>query len=154
MPVRDDLRVLVVDDAADLRFLISLVLEDEPSWIIVGEAGDGAEAVAQAALHDPHLVLVDAAMPVMDGLETLPQLRSLLPDALLVMLTAFPRGTLEEAATDAGADACLDKMNLVDDLVPSLRELVHGRSLPGPRAWAPDRFAEDPSVASSPAPRS
>ena len=132
----DDLRVLVVDDAADLRFLISLVLEEEPGWVIVGEAGDGAQAVTQAALLDPHLVLLDAAMPVMDGLETLPQLRSLLPEALLVMLTAFPRGTLHQAATDAGADACLDKMNLVEDLVPSLRGLVRARS------WDVERLGE------------
>ncbi|MDR7360519.1 response regulator transcription factor [Nocardioides marmoribigeumensis] len=127
----DELRVLVVDDAADLRFLISLVLEEEPSWVIVGEAGDGADAVDQAGRLDPHLVLVDAAMPVMDGLETLPRLRAVLPDALLVMLTAFPRGTLESAADEAGADACLDKMNLVEELVPSLRRLVDLRRLPG-----------------------
>ena len=122
--MRDELRVMVVDDAADLRFLIALLLEDEPGWVIAGEAGDGAEALAMAAEVGPDLVLVDAAMPVMDGLEALSRLRSVLPDSLLVMLTAFPRGTLEAAASEAGADACLDKMNLADDLMPSLRGLV------------------------------
>jgi CheY-like chemotaxis protein len=129
--VRDELRVLVVDDAADLRLLISLVLEEEPGWVIVGEAGDGAEAVTEAGRLAPDLVLLDAAMPVMDGLEALPLLRAALPDALLVMLTAFPRGTLESAATEVGADAVLDKMHLVEELVPSLREMVATRTFPG-----------------------
>ena len=135
-----ELRVLVVDDAADLRLLIALVLEEEPGWVIVGEAGDGAEAVTEAARLDPHLVLIDAAMPVMDGLEALPLLRENLPDALLVMLTAFPRGTLESVASEVGADAVLDKMNLVEDLVPSLRAMVAARTLPGQsREWGPGR---------------
>ena len=154
MPVRDELRVLVVDDAADLRFLISLVLEEEPGWVIVGEAGDGAQAVALAPQLRPHLVLLDAAMPVMDGLETLPQLRSVLPDALLVMLTAFPRGTLEVAALEAGADACLDKMNLVEDLVPSLRELVGARVPPGQsRRREAERPPADPRTEAQPGPQ-
>jgi CheY-like chemotaxis protein len=119
-----DLRVLVVDDAADLRLLIALVLEEEPDWVLVGEAGDGKEAIEKARRLRPDLVLLDAAMPVMDGLEALPDLRDLLPDGVLVMLTAFPRGSLEEAAAEAGADAVLDKMNLAEDLVPALRELT------------------------------
>ena len=142
-----ELRVLVVDDAADLRLLISLVLEEEPGWVIVGEAGDGAEAVTEAGRLDPHLVLLDAAMPVMDGLEALPLLREALPDAVLVMLTAFPRGTLESAASDVGADAVLDKMNLVDELVPALRELVGARTFPGQsREWGSARQAADAGV--------
>jgi CheY-like chemotaxis protein len=145
MHVTDELRVLVVDDAADLRLLIALVLEEEPGWVIVGEAGDGQEAVAQATRLDPHLVLVDAAMPVMDGLETLPRLRTLLPESLLVMLTAFPRGTLEDAAAEAGADACLDKMNLAEDLVPALRDLLAARTLPG-QSRGPERRAAEPGV--------
>ncbi len=148
--MRDELRVLVVDDAADLRLLIALVLEEEPGWVIVGEAGDGAEAVTEAGRLDPHLVLLDAAMPVMDGLEALPLLRSALPDSLLVMLTAFPRGTLESAATEVGADAVLDKMNLVEELVPSLRELIGARTMPGQsREWGPARRAADVGTVSS-----
>ena len=121
-----------MDDAVELRLLIALVLEEEPGWVIVGEAGDGAEAVVEAGRLRPDLVLVDAAMPVMDGLEALPRLRAILPEAWLVMLTAFPRGTLEAAATEAGADACLDKMNLAEDLVPALRALVGSRARPQP----------------------
>ena len=132
-----ELRVLVVDDAADLRLLIALVLEEEPGWVIVGEAGDGAEAVNQAGRLDPDLVLLDAAMPVMDGLEALPLLRKALPESLLVMLTAFPRGTLESAATEVGADAVLDKMNLVEELVPSLREPAPGQPPFAGCAFAP-----------------
>lgn len=145
--MRDELRVLVVDDAADLRLLIALVLEEEPGWVIVGEAGDGAEAVAQAGRLEPDLVLLDAAMPVMDGLEALPLLRKALPESLLVMLTAFPRGTLESAATEVGADAVLDKMNLVEELVPSLREMVSARTFPGQsRGWESARRGSDEGV--------
>ena len=126
--------MLVVDDAPDLRFLITLLLEDEPDWTVVGEAANGAQAVESATEHTPDLVIIDAAMPVMGGIEALPRLRELLPGSLLVMVTAFPRGQLESAAADAGADACLDKLNLVEQLVPSLRLLVRDWERSGSRS--------------------
>ncbi len=146
----EDLRVLVVDDSADLRMLIGLTLEAEPTWTIVGEAGDGAQGLALARSLYPDLVLVDAAMPVMDGLEALPRLRALLPDALLVVLTAFPSGTLDAEAARAGADACLDKLDLVEDLVPAVRDLLRAAHLPDPRPGCPASASCGPAGAPAP----
>lgn len=143
----DRVRILVVDDAAELRLLVALVLEDEPGWEVVGEAGDGVEAIEQAGRHEIDMVLLDAGMPVMDGLEALPVLRQQLPDALLVMLTAFPLESIMPASLEAGADACLDKVNLVEELVPSLRTLVdHHRARLSPGAGPPGSADGQPTA--------
>jgi len=120
-------RFLVVDDTKEVRWLVRVLLEDEPSWEVVAEGATGAEAVDQAAAVRPDVVLLDMSMPVMDGLEALPQLRELLPDALLVLLTAFPVSEVDGSARSFGADACLDKVAMADNLVPALRTLLARR---------------------------
>ncbi len=114
-------RFFLVDDAPEVRWLVRALLEDEPTWQVVGEAGDGRQGVDGAARTQPHVVLLDLNMPVMDGLEALPRLRRLLPDALLVLLTSFPVSEVHDSARSSGADACLDKVGMATDLVPALR---------------------------------
>ena len=126
-------RVMVVDDTMEVRMLVGLLLQDEPTWVIVGEAANGAEAITRATETQPDMVLLDISMPVMDGLEALPGLRATLPDALLVLLTAFPVPDINDQAIAAGADACLDKVNMATSLMPALRELVVEKSIPAPR---------------------
>ncbi len=120
----DTLRVLVVDDTPEVRLLVGFLLEEEPSWTVVAEATNGIEAIERAQSARPDLVLLDMSMPRMDGLEALPRLRRLLPEAVLVLLTAFPVTDLREVATACGADACLDKVDMAFTLVPALRSLV------------------------------
>jgi signal transduction histidine kinase len=102
-------RTLVVDDEPDLRFLVRLALERTGRYAIVGEARDGHEALEQADRHRPELVLLDLSMPRMDGLETLPRLRALLPDSHLVVLSGFATDGASAPATRAGADAYIEK---------------------------------------------
>lgn len=123
-------QVVVVDDADDLRELICLVLErrGQGAFEVVGTAGDGAAASEVVTATQPDLVLMDIAMPVMDGLQALPYVRLASPHSLVVMLSGFPAATAAAGALEAGADAYLEKNDLVRTLVPQLREIVASRA--------------------------
>jgi YesN/AraC family two-component response regulator len=119
--VRD--RVLVVDDAAHLRDLLTLLLDVEDDFEVVGTAADGKQALSIAAGLAPDVVLLDLAMPVMDGMAALPELRRQLPDARIVIFSGFEHQALAEQALAAGADDYIEKGISVTHLVERLREL-------------------------------
>jgi len=102
-------RVLLVDDEPILRSLLALMLRRTERYEVVGEAGDGLEALALASDHSPDLVLLDLSMPRMDGLETLPHLRRMLPDTHVIVLSGFTATGAADAAYRAGAHAYLEK---------------------------------------------
>lgn len=110
-------RVLIVDDAEDLRDLLRARLEMTDHLLVVGEAGDGVAAVEQARLLQPDLVLLDVAMPVMDGLEALPLIREVVPHVRVIVLSGFNEGTLAEQARQAGADYYFVKGNPLRELI-------------------------------------
>ena len=116
-------RVLVVDDAANLRELLTVLLGAEDDFVVVGTAADGRQAIERAAQLRPDLVLLDLAMPVMDGLEALPRLREVVPDALIVIFSGFEHEHLARAALAAGADDYVEKGTSVTSLVGRLRRL-------------------------------
>ncbi len=127
----DNLLVLVVDDSADLRTLISMVIDRHPGgWQVVATAAEGQEAVAVARTSQPDLVLLDIAMPVMDGMQALPLIRAAAPDAVVVMLSGYPFATAGRGALDAGAHGYLEKSDLVKSLIPRLESIFE--SLRGP----------------------
>jgi DNA-binding NarL/FixJ family response regulator len=116
-------RVLVVDDAANLRELLTLLLEIEDDFEVVGTAADGRQAIEVAESLQPDVVLLDLAMPVMDGLQALPALRAALPLARIVIFSGFEHQALAEEALHAGADAYIEKGTSVTQLVTRLRDL-------------------------------
>ena len=101
--------ILVVDDDPMVRKLITATLEDVGGFRL-REAGDGEEALATAVAESPEIVLLDVAMPRLDGVETCRRLRSdpATADATIVMLTGMP-GIDEDRAAAAGADLFLTK---------------------------------------------
>jgi CheY-like chemotaxis protein len=117
--------VLVVDDSPDLRELISMVIERHPAgWRVVATAAEGQAAVHEAKTTQPDLVLLDIAMPVMDGMQALPLIREAAPEAVVVMLSGYPFATAGQGALDAGADGYLEKSDLVRSLVPRLEKIL------------------------------
>lgn len=122
MTARRD-RVLIVDDAANLRELLSILLDVEDDFEVVGTAADGQQAVAAAERLRPDLVLLDLAMPVMDGLQALPLLRRHLPDARIVIFSGYEHAAVASEALNAGADAYIEKGTSVTALVAELRGL-------------------------------
>jgi DNA-binding NarL/FixJ family response regulator len=115
------IRMLIVDDSSDLRFLVRAAVESRGGFEIVGEAGDGAEAVELARQAQPELVLLDLDMPTMGGLEALPLLRDVVPDAKVVVLSSFRREDYEGQVRAGGAVGYLEKglsaRRLVDELL-------------------------------------
>lgn len=121
------MRVVLVDDMAELRAMIRLTLERSGRFEVVGEAGDGRAAIAETERVQPDLVLLDVSMPVMDGLEALPHLRRVSPDSTIVMLSGFSEARLGADAEAGGAAAYLEKGLPPQALVDRLLEIVAAR---------------------------
>lgn len=108
----EPVRVMVVDDAADVRFLIRLVLGDASGVEVVAEAEGAEQALAALEAANPDVALVDARMPGMDGYELTGALLERRPQLRVVMLTSLVDGVVERQAREAGARACLSKAEL------------------------------------------
>jgi len=115
------IRVALADDSSSLRELLSLLLEDDGGFELVGAAADGAELLDLAIREHPELVLLDLTMPVLDGMTTLSRLRPLLPQARLVVFTGCDEPAARRQALALGADDYIDKSVGVLDLLARLR---------------------------------
>jgi PAS domain S-box-containing protein len=117
-------RVLLVDDARDIRVLLRRVFNADGSYEVVGEAVDGQAAIALADELTPDVVVLDLAMPVMDGLEALPIIRHKLPGAKIVVLSGFDGSRMREPALLAGADAYIEKGGSLNDVLETIHNLL------------------------------
>jgi PAS domain S-box-containing protein len=117
-------RILIVDDAEDIRTLLRMKLDRHDMLNVVGEAVDGVDAVDQARELQPHLVLLDMAMPRMDGLQALPLIREAVPDVRVIVLSGFNQGTLEQEALAAGADRYIVKGGSMRELLEIIEKVL------------------------------
>lgn len=102
------IRLLICDDSASSRAALRTVIEDDEAVVVVGEAADGAEAVALAQELAPDVVLMDVSMPVLDGIGATARIRELVPDARVIALTAHDESEVVTAMIEAGASSyCL-----------------------------------------------
>lgn len=115
-------RVLIAEDEALIRMDLAEMLREE-GYDIVGEAGDGQEAVELAERHKPDLVIMDVKMPRRDGIDAAAEIASK-RIAPIVVLTAFSQRDLVERARDAGAMAYLVKPFTISDLIPAIELAV------------------------------
>ena len=105
----EPVKVLIVDDSRDLRDLLGIKVEMWGGYEVVGLAADGEEAVDLAKRHQPDLVLLDLAMPKMDGLQALPLILDAVPGVRVVVLSGFDRGAMADRAMEAGAHRYVEK---------------------------------------------
>jgi DNA-binding NarL/FixJ family response regulator len=121
--------ILVADDNPRLRALIRRILAREHNLQVVGEVGDGAEAIRLAHEFQPDIVLLDIIMPQVSGLEALQRIKAEHPDTKIIIMTVHTEDAYRRAAEASGADAFLLKKTLMSFLLPTIRR-IHG-SRPG-----------------------
>ena len=117
------LRVLLADDADDIRLLLRFTLTGECGFEVVGEATNGAEAVELAEALRPDVIVLDMSMPVMDGLQAIPELLRVCPEIRIVVLSGFDEGRMRHVALELGAHDYLEKGAATSELVASLSTL-------------------------------
>jgi PAS domain S-box-containing protein len=137
--------VVVADDTPDIRFLLRTALESDEGFAVLGEAADGAEAVRLVAELRPDAVVLDLAMPVMDGLEALAEIRRGSPATKVVVFSGYSRDQAAAQALELGAAAYLEKGGEIRALITLLSDLFPGRLGPAltAREWAVLRLVAD-----------
>jgi DNA-binding NarL/FixJ family response regulator len=120
----EPISILLVDDNTTFVRIATKYLEKAEHIRIVGTARDGSEALRQAEALKPGVILLDLDMPGANGLMTIPGLRAVSPDSLIIILTLLDTNGYRLAALDAGADEFLSKAALHQDLLPTVRKLV------------------------------
>lgn len=118
------LRVVLVDDTREYRSLLRIILEQHGGFDVVGEAADGEAAVELTTRLRPDAIVLDLAMPVMDGLQAIPLLREASPETAVVVLSGFARGQLDHVALERGAAAYVEKGEAFSRIAATLLEVA------------------------------
>jgi NarL family two-component system response regulator LiaR len=130
------IRVLITDDHKVVRRGLRGFLELDPALEVVGEAGNGEEAVAITRRLEPDVVLMDLLMPVMDGIEATREIRRQLPDVEVVALTSVLEDASVTGAIKAGAIGYLLKTTDADELCEAIKAAAAGQVQLAPEAAA------------------
>ena len=117
-------RILVVDDGASVRDVIRIFLERN-GLEVCGEAANGVEAIEQAKKLKPDLIVLDLAMPVMNGVEAASILNTTMPDVPIVLLTLYQNVLGSALASTVGVKAVIDKTDGMDNLVACVHSLLN-----------------------------
>jgi len=143
---RDPYDAVLVDDADDVRSVVGRQLRLSGRFDVVGEGRTGADAISLAALHRPAVMVLDASMPDMDGLEALPGVLEASPDTKVVMHSGFGGRALETAARALGASDFVAKAVPLRELPDRLLRTL-GAPLSAERPPAASHVAEEILVA-------
>lgn len=128
------IRVMIVDDHAIVREGLSMLLGEEDGIEVVGEARDGAEAIIQAGVCRPDVILMDLMMPEMDGIAATAKIRQQYPQCQVLVLTSFAEDQRVPDAIQAGAIGYLLKDVLKPNLLQAIRAAAHGEPTLHPEA--------------------
>jgi NarL family two-component system response regulator LiaR len=120
------IRVMIADDHAIVRKGIRALLSEAEGFEVVGEAGDGQQAVRMAEETRPDVILMDLLMPLMDGIEATRQITRRHPEARVLVLTSFAADNKVFPAIKAGAVGYLLKDSSPDELVRAIRQVQRG----------------------------
>lgn len=127
------IRVLLADDEAMVRAGVKAILDTDPGIEVVAEAADGRQAVDLAQTHRPDVALLDIQMPRLDGLAAAAELRQILPDVAVVMLTTFDEDEYVAQALGEGANGFLLKAADPRELLIGVRAAAEGAAYLSPK---------------------
>ncbi len=140
------IRIMIVDDHEMMRLGLRTAFAPEPDLAVVGEASNGAEALAKIATLDPQLVLMDVRMEKMGGIEACREIKSRYPDVRILMLTSYTNEEAVISSIMAGASGYLLKHLSRPELLRSIRLVASGQTLIDTNATqqALDRISQTP----------
>ncbi len=124
--------VLLVDDHKVVRQGLRALLEEEPEVVIVGEAESGRQAVEMAATLNPNVIIMDIAMPYLNGLEATRQISRRCPSAKIIILSSYCDDEYVQQLTDAGATSYLVRESSANDLTRAVRDAAKGNAFFSP----------------------
>lgn len=120
-------RTVIVDDSTDIRTMLRLVLGRDPRFEVVGEASDGLQAIEVTRSTQPDLVIIDLVMPLMGGLDAMPEIRRGCPGCQVILYTSSAHSAVEEEALSQGAVGVIDKTSMILDVPQQVVQLVLNR---------------------------
>lgn len=132
--------VLLVDDHALVRRGFRRILEDDSAIAVVGEASDGKEAVRLAKELQPQVIVMDCAMPAMNGLEATRRILENQPEAAILMLSMHSEDTLVRQALEAGARGYVLKNAMDLNLAGAIRSVASGKTVLDPQVVRPEQL--------------
>lgn len=121
------MRILLVADFEPCRTLVSLILQEQPGYRIVGGAADGLEAVQTTDDLNPDLVVLDTGLPGLNGIEAARQIRSRSPGSAILLLTVNHDLEMARQALCAGARGYVHKFDVVADLAAAAKAVLSGK---------------------------
>ena len=121
-PADDAIKVMLVDDTEHVRRMLRNMLELD-GFLVVGEAGNGPDAIASIDAAGPDVVVIDYKMPEVDGLETAARIRTKRPEQVMILYTAFVDPDLEARAREVGVSVVLGKVEGLESLEREITRL-------------------------------
>jgi DNA-binding NarL/FixJ family response regulator len=121
-------RVLIADDGEEVRQVVRAVLETRTNYEVCGEASNGAEAIAKALELKPDLILLDVAMPMLNGVEVASVLAGSMPNLPIVLYTMYNELLGLSLATAVGAKAVISKADGISKLVECVQSLLEPKA--------------------------
>jgi CheY-like chemotaxis protein len=117
-------RIMVVDDNPAIRRALKNILEFNEGWVVCGEAVDGRDGIEKAQRLNPDLIVLDASMPVMNGLEAARVLHQIMPQVPLILCSLHTDDVLRKEAFNAGVNAVISKAQNIQTLIHRAQELL------------------------------
>ena len=127
--ITDKIKVLLAEDHTIVRKGISEFVQREPDMEVVGEVGDGEEAIKMTAELQPDIVVMDIVMPNLNGIEATKRIKELYPSVAVLILTAYDYDQYIFALLEAGAAGYLMKGARVSELIDAIRAVYAGESV-------------------------
>ena len=121
-------RILIVDDHTLFRAGVRALLTEDPGIEVVGEAGNGLDAIRAVGLLAPHLVLMDLTMPSMNGMEAMTDIKRRYPDVRVLVMTLHKTEDYIHAALTAGADGYILKETEPEEFFAAIHSVLRGKT--------------------------